>query len=282
MSFVAKFVGKLTGAQAQADAAQEAGRTQSAAAQAGVDQLNGRFDDAKTLQMQQLDAYRQALAPYMSAGTGALSGVQDLTGLNGAGAQQSAIAGIQGSPQYQALSQSGQDAILSNASATGGLRGGNVQAALGQFQPQLLSQLIDQQLSRLGGLTSLGANSSLNYGNAGISTGNAIAQEGLSTGANVANLLQQKAAATAGGQLAEGSVARQGFGDALKIASLFMGGAPGAPDAAPTAAAARSNPPPVAPGLGASLFGDNTPGSITNFAPSQTLPNIQLPFLSSF
>jgi hypothetical protein len=58
--------------------------------------------------------------------------------------------------------------------ATGGLRGGNVQAALGQFQPQLLAQLIDQQYSRLGGLTSIGQNAAAGVGNAGMSTGNSI------------------------------------------------------------------------------------------------------------
>ncbi|WP_449405980.1 hypothetical protein [Massilia phosphatilytica] len=36
-------------------------------------------------------------------------------------------------PRFQALQQQGNDAILANASATGGLRGGNVQGALGQF-----------------------------------------------------------------------------------------------------------------------------------------------------
>ena len=54
--------------------------------------------------------------------------------------------------------QQGQDAILQNASAIGGLRGGNTQAALAQFRPALLSQLIAEQYNRLGGLSSLGQN----------------------------------------------------------------------------------------------------------------------------
>ncbi len=53
-------------------------------------------------------------------------------------AQQGAISGLEGSPIFQALARQGEDAILQNASATGGLRGGNVQGALGQFRPAAL------------------------------------------------------------------------------------------------------------------------------------------------
>lgn len=157
-------------------------------------QLQSQSDQAGIAEQQrQFDALQKLLSPFVTAGTGALGAQQDLLGTNGASAQQSAIAGIQGSPQYQALSQSGQNAILANASATGGLRGGNVQAALGQFQPQLLAQLIDQQYGRLGGLTSLGQNAAAGVGNAGMQTGNSIAQ-----------LLGQQGSALAGGALAGG------------------------------------------------------------------------------
>jgi hypothetical protein len=213
MSFIGNFVGKtlggITGAKQQAEAAKEASLTQSNAAQAGIDETKRQFD-----------AFQAALAPYMQAGTGALAGQQNLAGLNGAGAQQAAIDNIQASPQFQALQQQGSDAILANASATGGLRGGNTQSALAQFSPALLSQLIDQQFSRLGGLTSIGQNAAAGVGNAG-----------LQTGSNVANLLQQQGAATAGGQLAAGNMAHQAFIDGGKIASTiasFFGGKGGA------------------------------------------------------
>lgn len=201
MSFIGKAIGKLTGADDQADAIRDGAATQSAAADKGI-----------LAQQQALEQFRATLAPFVNAGTGALAGQQDLLGLNGAGAQGSAIAGIQASPQYQALAQSGQDAILANASATGGLRGGNVQAALGQFQPQLLAQLIEQQYARMGGLTALGQNAAAGVGNAG-----------MQTGTNIASLLQQQGAAIAGGQIAQGSVARQGFGDLLKIGGAIAG-----------------------------------------------------------
>jgi hypothetical protein len=57
----------------------------------------------------------------------------------------------------------------------------------------LLSGLIDQQYSRLGGLASLGQNAAAGVGNAG-----------MSTGTNITNLLGQQGAAAAGGQIAQG------------------------------------------------------------------------------
>jgi hypothetical protein len=201
VSFIGKAVGYLTGAHDQADAIQSAANTQAASAQAGIDQ-----------QKQMFDALQKVLAPYVTAGTSSLGAQQNLLGLNGNDAQQSAISAIQSSPQFAALQKQGQDAILANASATGGLRGGNVQGALAQFSPALLSQLIQQQLGNLGGLTSMGENAAAGVGNAG-----------LQTGQSVANLLQQQGAATAGGQIAQGSVARQGFGDLLNIAGTIMG-----------------------------------------------------------
>lgn len=201
MGFVSNFLGKLTGAQDQADAIQQGAATQSASVDKGI-----------AAQQAALDQFTKALAPFVNAGTGALTGQQNLLGLNGGDAQQTAISGLQSSPAYQALSQSGQDAILANASATGGLRGGNVQGALAQFQPQLLAQLIQQQYGNLGNLSTMGANAAAGVGNAG-----------MQTGSNVANLLQQQGAAIAGGQIAQGSVGANGFGNLLGIGGGLIG-----------------------------------------------------------
>jgi hypothetical protein len=171
--------GNLLSSSMQADAASEAAGAQSGAAQAGIDEQRRQFDEIQRL-----------LAPYVQAGQPALAGMQNLIGLGGAEAQRQAIAGIEQSPLLQALTRQGEEAILQRASATGGLRGGNVQAALAQFRPQMLQQALDQQYSRLGGLTSLGQQSATRTGTAG-----------METGANVANLLQQQGAAQAGGAL---------------------------------------------------------------------------------
>jgi hypothetical protein len=201
VGFVSNFLGKLTGAQDQADAIQQGAATQAASVDKGIG-----------FQHQALDQFTKTLAPYVNAGYSALGAQQNLLGLNGNDAQQSAINGIQSSPQFQALQQQGQDAILANASATGGLRGGNVQGALAQFSPALLAQLIQQQYGNLGTLTSVGANAGAGVGNAG-----------MQTGSNISSLLQQQGAATAGGQIAAGSVGAQGFGNLLGLGGALIG-----------------------------------------------------------
>jgi hypothetical protein len=167
---------------AQAKAGDKAAQIQAEASAAEIGERRRQFD-----QIQEL------LKPYVGAGTGALTGQQDLLGLNGESPQQAAIAALERSPQFAAMQQQGENSILANASATGGLRGGNTQAALAQFSPQLLSQLIDQQYSRLGGLVSVGQNAAAGVGNAGMATANGIG-----------GALQQQGAALAGGALAQG------------------------------------------------------------------------------
>jgi hypothetical protein len=172
----------LISGMAQADAASSAAATQAGSAQAGIDE-----------QRRQFDAVQKLLAPYTQAGPGALEAQQAFLGLKGPEAERAAIERIQGGETFKALSQQGENALLQRASATGGLRGGNIQGALAQFRPQLLSSLIDQQYGRLGGMTALGQQSAAGVGTAG-----------LQTGVNVANLLGQQGAAQAGAEIAQG------------------------------------------------------------------------------
>lgn len=188
----ASLVGGLFSSRQQGKAAGRAADAQGAAAQAGIEE-----------QRRQFDAIQRLLSPYVTAGTGALAGQQDLTGLNGNDAQQAAIEALKQSPQFTSLLQQGEGSILANASATGGLRGGNTQAALAQFSPQLLSQVIEQQYGRLGAMASMGQGAAAGVGNAG-----------MQTGTNVANLLQQQGAARAGGFLAQGK-AQAGYAGAI-------------------------------------------------------------------
>src|SRR5690606_12853758 len=157
------------------------------------------------------DILQGLLAQYVDAGKPALQGQMDLLGLNGANTQAQAIQALESSPGFTSLVSQGENAILQNASATGGLRGGNTQAALAQFRPAILAALSNVQYTKLGGLTSLGQNAATGVGNAGLATGN-----------NVAQLLQQQGAALAGGQLAQGSVGRRAFGDLLNVGQLAV------------------------------------------------------------
>lgn len=188
---------QLLGGVLGAHSANKAAGQQAAAAQAGIDEDRMKFE-----QMQKL------LAPYVNTGNTALTGQMNLAGLSGADAQQQAIAGLASSPQMDAMLKQGENAMLQNASATGGLRGGNLQAAMAQFRPQLLNQMIQQQYSNLGGLTNMGQNSAAGTG-----------QAGMQSGAEIANLLQQQGAARAGGTMGQGAA----FGKVLNAPSQFLG-----------------------------------------------------------
>jgi hypothetical protein len=114
------------------------------------------LDKALNQQQAQYDTTRSDFAPYREAGTGALGDYSDLLGMNGPDAAAKAIAALKASPMFQSLFKTGQEAVLQNASATGGLRGGNTEHSLYDLGSNTLSQLIEDQLSRLGGLASLG------------------------------------------------------------------------------------------------------------------------------
>jgi hypothetical protein len=189
--FTALVVGgsQLIGSSMQADAASEAADVQAGAAGAGIAE-----------QRRQFDALQKLLKPYTEVGVPALKAQQAFLGLKGPEAEQAAIERISGGQTFQELAKQGEEALLQRASATGGLRGGNIQGALAQFRPQLLNSLIEQQYGRLGGLTTLGQQSAAGVGTAG-----------MQTGTNVANLLGQQGAAQAGGVLGEAKAYGQLF-----------------------------------------------------------------------
>ena len=199
MSFVAAAVvgSAVIGGVVQSKAAGKAADAQTAAADAGIGEQRRQFDKVQEL-----------LSPYADAGTQALSGQLALAGLSGSDAQQAAITSIEQGPQFEMLRDQGETAILQNASATGGLRGGNVQGALAQFRPQLLSGLIEQQYGRLGGIAASGQNASAGLGTAATNMGN-----------NVSNLYGQQGAAQAGGAVAGG----QAFGNVLGGIGRYAG-----------------------------------------------------------
>lgn len=195
MSFIGDLIGDITGATAAGQAAERGAATQAAAAGAGIEEQRRQFDKLVEL-----------MTPYITAGTGALTQQQALIGLGGPEAERAAIERISGGETFKALTAQGEEALLQKASATGGLRGGNIQAALSQFRPSLLNSLIEQQYGRLGGLTQLGQTSSAGQ-----------ATSGMTSASNISNLFANQAAATAGGQVAGGNVGRQMFGDVLGI-----------------------------------------------------------------
>jgi hypothetical protein len=193
---------QLVGGMMQADAAGDAAGMQAQASEAGIVE-----------QRRQFDAMRELLKPYVEAGTPALAQQQALLGLGGPEAERAAIERIQGGVGFQESVRQGEEALLQRASATGGLRGGNIQAALSQFRPAMLREAIDQQYSRLGGMTSLGQQSAAGVGTAGMETGSAIAR-----------LQAERGAALAGGELGQAKA----YGGLLNLPAQVLGAQYGA------------------------------------------------------
>ena len=170
--------------------------TQADAAQAEAARKALEEVRAANLQAEELLAPYMELAPqqiqnlnlYQTAGSQALQEQSALAGLQGPEAQRAAIANLEANPEFQAIARQGEEAILANAAATGGLRGGNTQAALAQFRPELLQAYIDQQYSRLGGLSNQGLGVSRDLLNRGFGAIGDVANLRKGTGTAAANL----------------------------------------------------------------------------------------------
>lgn len=192
----------LIGGAVQSSAAKKAGQAQSDAAMAGIAEQRAAREEMRRL-----------LEPYVAAGSPALKAQMAALGLMGPEEQAAFVRQQEQSPIFQSLAKQQEEAILQQASATGGLRGGNVQGALAQFRPALLNQFLTQQYERLGGMTTLGQQSAAGVGSAG-----------MTSAAGIADLLGQAGAAKAGASL--GSA--QAWGNVLSIPAQFAGMAYGA------------------------------------------------------
>jgi hypothetical protein len=128
----------------------------------------------------------------------------------GAERQRQAIQGIEQGPLFQELARQGEQGILQNASATGGLRGGNVQGALAQFRPNLLNQLIEAQYGKLAGLTTLGSSSAQNLLNTGSAAAAGTAAGAQQSAQNIGNLMVGMGQAQAAGTIGQANAFAQG------------------------------------------------------------------------
>jgi len=154
------------------------------------------------------------LQAYQQLGMQGLEGQRNMLGLAGNEAQQSEIDNILQDPRYKESLKQGENSILQNASATGGLRGGDVQGALAQFSPQLLNQMLSERFNQYGGIAAQGGNVGQFLAGSGQNAGQNIAQlgqasaagtgaAGLDSAAQISNLIGQQGAAQAGATMAQ-------------------------------------------------------------------------------
>ena len=210
-------------AAANSSAAKKGAKTAADATRAGdqaaIEEQQRQFDETKAL-----------LMPFVSSGQKTLGGQMDLLGLNGNGAQYGAIGNIVNGSQYEALAKQGEQGILQNAAATGGLRGGNTQGALAQFRPAMLQHLIENQFANLGSLTGIGANSANSLGMFGANKANQVSQyqqdigqagAGEALAIAQANIQRNNAYAKAGSSVVGGLSSGEGLAGVKQIAGNF-------------------------------------------------------------
>lgn len=178
------FVGGLLGGGSKKKASKKAEAALIAAYEKGIAE-----------QQRQFDTTRADFAPYRDTGTEALDQLGGLVGLDGADEQSAAIEALRASPFYQQLYSNGEEALLQTGSATGGMRGGNMQRGLADFGADTLMQTIERQLSSLGGLAGMGMGATESVANFGARKADAITQ-----------LLGQQGQARASGLLTRGGI----------------------------------------------------------------------------
>jgi hypothetical protein len=234
----------VAGSAISASGAQSAADTQAQATQSQIGQQNYEFNTVRDLLKPYVNAgtntglpgYTSAMNNYqagVSGYQGILGNLNNLTGANGTGAQQSAINGLQSNPLYTTSMNLGQQAILANASATGGLRGGNTIASLGYLPGQILSNVMQQQIGNLG--TSLNGQSGLlgalgnvvsQYGNLvnlGENAASGTGQAALQTGNNITSAIGQQGAIGAGSILAGTNAITGGINSVAGALGSYLG-----------------------------------------------------------
>lgn len=153
------------------------GVAQNMAADKAAEATGEATDKSIEFQERALETLREDLAPYTQLGVDVIPEIRALVGIGDEEAAASAIERIEAGPEFQERVRLGEEAILQSAAATGGLRGGDVQRSLAQFRPQVLSDMMNQRFSQLGGLAQLGQASAAGAGATGVQVGQNIGQQ---------------------------------------------------------------------------------------------------------
>lgn len=188
----------LIGSSMQSDAAEDAAKSQSDSAAAGIAAEERMFN--RSLDLQQ---------PYRDAGYGALSGLQGLTTAQG---RADALQGYYGSDEFTALQGQQESQAMRNAAMTGGVRSGNNQVALASIAPQLGQNFLSNQYNQLTGLANMG----MGAASQGAQSANNL---GSSMNATQQNIGQAQAA----NYLAQGNISANTVGTLGGIAGSYFG-----------------------------------------------------------
>lgn len=146
----------------------------------------------------QFDITRSDYEPYRTTGLSGLTDLADLIGLNGDDAQQAGYLNIENSPALASVIRQGEEAVLQNGAATGGLRGGNIQRSLADFRADAFVDQLNQQIARLAGAAGMGQGAT-----------DAVSQFGAQKAASIADLLNLQGQTKKQGILTRGGINSQ-------------------------------------------------------------------------
>ncbi len=189
------------GIEAGEEAAQRASDVQVAGTEAGIAERRRQFNITQ-----------ENLKPFQEAGVGALEQQQALLGLLGKERQQELFLQLEESPGQQFLRKRQERSLLRNASAIGGLGGGNVRTALQEQAVGFGQQDIQNQFGRLGQVAGQGQTAATNVG-----------QFGSAASRDIANLNVAGSEARASGILGKQQVGAQATGQVLQLGAQFAG-----------------------------------------------------------
>ena len=194
MGLFSKIAGIIGGGKGK-KASRKAEAAQIASLQQAIEQQNAGLKQVRT-----------DFQPFVQSGQQALGAEANLLGLNGNAAAGASIDALKSSPLFASLFETGEEAILANASATGGIRGGNTQGFLADFGRDTLASVIENQLTRLG-----------RTADRGLSATGGIANAQLGTSNNISQLLGQQGDVRASGLLTRGGISGQQFSSGASL-----------------------------------------------------------------
>lgn len=197
----------VTGVESATDAAEDAAHLQAEASKTNIQESARQFD-----------VTQENLRPFQEAGESALSQQQALLGLSGQDEQQAAFQAFNESPGQKFLRDRAQRNLTRNASAIGGLGGGNVRSALVQQGAGFAQQDFQNQFGRLGQLAGQGQSAATNIGRFGQQ---AVGQQGQFRTAGS----EARASGVLGGAQAESQFINQALKLGGQAAGAFSGGA---------------------------------------------------------
>jgi hypothetical protein len=108
------------------------------------------------LQEDWFDYIKSQYAPYSEVAEKALGQQMGLAGLGEPGAREAMLAEIETDPFYQAKIRAGEEGVMRQAAATGGLRSGDTSSNLAQINQMLLGREIEDRYQKLAGLSGQG------------------------------------------------------------------------------------------------------------------------------